>query len=64
MVQQPMITKGSQISPFLSKQPLDNQLYDYTNFVWEVLTLHGNELRLFLDPGIPPSLTIHVGHLS
>ncbi len=35
------------------KRTTDNQLF-------EVLTVQGNELRLFLDQGIPPSLTIDV----
>ena len=29
------------------QHPSDNQPFDWTTFVWEVLTVHGNELHLF-----------------
>ena len=63
-IKQPRITKGSQISPLISKHPSDSQVFDCTTFVWEVLSVHGNELRLFIGQGIPPTLTIVVAHLT
>ena len=38
--------------------------FDYTTFVQEVLTVHGNELWLFMDQGIPPTIFINVAHLT
>ena len=37
---------------------------DCTTFVWEVLTMHGNELQQFMGQGIPLSFTIYVAHLT
>ena len=50
-----------------SGRPLvDIRLYnihqDCTTFVWEVLNVHDNELRLFMGPGIPPTLTFFMSH--
>ena len=38
-------------------------LWLYDAFL-EVLTVHGNELRLFKSQGFPPTLTIHVTRLT
>ena len=40
--------------------PTDNQTFDCTTFVWEVLTIHGNKFRIFMGQGIPPTLIVHV----
>ena len=41
----------------------DNQPFDCTTFVWEVLTVYGNKLILFNGQGIPLKITIYVVHL-
>ncbi len=38
--------------------------FDCTTFVWEILTVHGNKLRLFMGQDIPITLTIYVAHLT
>ena len=40
--------------------PTHHQPFDYTTFVWEALTVHGNELCLFMDQDIPHTLIVAV----
>ena len=50
--------------PAGARNRTDNQPLYCAIFIWESLTVHGNELRLFMGQGISPTLTIYVAHLT
>ena len=38
---------ATEVHDYAAKRPTDNQSFDWTTFVQEILTAHGNEVRLF-----------------